>query len=390
MPSNEALCLFLNQLGARVSDNGPESVTVRQYRTGFREIVEGTGELYLFPSLALFRTPPGTTASKTPERMEQYDFSASEERKSNASWPKETALRNLSRPVPYHGSELHRAPSELANRALDSFAFLVAANLRQFFGIQLRRHAQGGSGACAGKARDIASFFLDGTAGRCSKQEGKPIDILGASTSFHLEESEECDIELGVGPQRLTFHMDVDLCILGQKMPIPIKASGEMKASFETGSNLITGVTLTLDTIQLLQSMRTQARLVVLKAVAKKGFPVIHTDALVPIPQTSSDTHQNKDVAADKMKKLALCASLELATAINDSSPLSRGAKEDTPSRHSSTAKRRLSAAMGARALFVFPGEKPSLSAQTQKIARKNPLLGQSASSMLGQLVNQA
>lgn len=417
-PDTEAQCLFLNQLGSRVSDNNPKATAMHRHcsapNASVEEIKNETRGQYCFPSLALFGILPtaaaASTSTTTSEQQRrtgtQYDFRKNaEEPKSGAASrsPKECALRHLSAPVRYHAADVHGAPSEMANRALDSFAFLVAANLRQFFAIQRRRHRHGRSSeACAAKAKHIASFFLDGTTtGGCGS---KPIDIVGGSTSFYLEEGEDedCDRDLGAGPQCIVFHMNVDLCILGCKVSIPMKTVGQLEATFATSTGRIIGANVTLEMNQLLLSMRTQARLVVLKAVAKKGFPVMHTDSPVTILHHSTadsgdNTARTNAPSGNKMTKLAICASLELAATINDSSPLSLVRSEvDSQERVrvSSTGKRRLGAAMGAGALFVLPGSKKRLMGRAPlplKIAGKFPAsLGQVVPNMVGQLVHQS
>mmetsp|Transcript_32163 Transcript_32163/g.96372 ORF Transcript_32163/g.96372 Transcript_32163/m.96372 type:complete len:407 (-) Transcript_32163:136-1356(-) len=374
MPSNnEALCFFLNQLGSR----SMKDVPIRR-PSSLKNIVRGNGEesaQYSFPSLALFRMRPEVAAPIPLERPARYDFSTSAEQKSGVAWPKETALHNLSTPVRYTSLELDRAPSEIANRALDSVSFLVAANLRQFLRTQLQRHATGSSRACALKARELASFFLDVKMGGQDEQGGKCIDVIGCSTSFHLHGDDSCDSELCEGTHPITFHMDVDVCVLGRKTTIPVKTEGQVNASFEKDTGRITGVAITLDVNQLLLSMRTQGRLVVLKAVAQKGFPVLHTDADCPDLSKEAQSDPEADqvretlppavVASDKMKNLALCASLELASVINDSSPLSMGASEGDPSRQKQkrTSKRRLTMTMGRPgALFAPSGKRAMIS----------------------------
>lgn len=407
---SDSLFFFLNQLGSRVRNDGQSELP----RTPQHLSCSSEGDMltsdpaarFCLPSLALFKTIPESDGgvhydfgkTKVPHKQDRKivaEGSTAASSASASSWAKERAVRNLSAPVWYrslsdcrtHGSR------DTVRRASDSFSFLLVANLRRFFAVQLRRHTRS-SGACAAKTKEIASAFL---------KDKKCIDVMGASTSFNLEECEShggnVDETKALDLQRVSFHMKVDVCVLETKMSILVKASGTLKATFEPGTSRIAGATLAVDPNELLLSMRTQARLLVLKAVAKGAFPIIHSDAPVGVsagagkcpPQLSTEEDEVPNLSSspnpeeaedapppslsseegDKMKKLALCASIELASVINDSSPLMQQQQQQPQQHRSSSAKRRLSAALGgsgsAATMLVLPGSKRAMLSQSSQ-----------------------
>ena len=236
-PCSDSLRLFISRLGASVSGDGTERKCGIGESSGLGESLPSIS-LATLPSLALFRLRFPLAHSKSSVRA-QYNFfepfvTPLSTFKANRTWPKEGALRNLSTPLIYKGVDLLRAPTEMAGRVLDSFAFLVIANLRQFFKIQLQRHEQTGDAKNLTRARYIATSFMGSikNGNEKGRDSNVPLDITSVSTSFGFSEDamgqEKKTAEPNIVSHNIIFKMEIKVSIHRISSCIQIEIPGNL------------------------------------------------------------------------------------------------------------------------------------------------------------------
>ena len=194
-----------------------------------------------------------------------------------------------------------------------------------------------------------------------------PIDVSYASSSFQVVDISSDD-EKDINQQQiclkanLVFNLLIDATVYGAKTNAIITAPATIHAYFHPGGdNLITRFELTIDAAKYLLSMRNQARAMVLKSVSHNDFPIVsgtHESSVL------SDHVQSE--SGSKMCKLALCASLELASVIAEDTSALREPSKTTTKATLSTAgakpgsKRRMSLMQSAR-MMAAPGNNKRL-----------------------------
>ena len=320
----------------------------------------------LFPSLAVFK-PTSTTNSSAATSSQgsgmngQYDYESTQSQDISSSSALQTAHEVISIPMPASSQEVPAGIRDMTSRALDSFAFLTVANTKQFFKIQLERHRQDSSKDVRDRAENIATSYLTSMT---STQGDIPIDVSYASSSFQVVDI-STDDEKDINQQQiclkanLVFNLLIDAAVYGAKTNAIITAPATIHAYFHPGGdNLIDRFELTIDAAKYLLSMRNQARAMVLKSVSHNDFPVVsgtHESSVL------SDHVQSE--SGSKMCKLALCASLELASVIAEDTSALREPSKTTKKATSSTAiakpgsKRRMSLKQSAR-MIAAPANK--------------------------------
>lgn len=299
-----------------------------------------------FPSLAVFKPAEHSSLGMT----SRYDYASTQDKDCSSSWALNTALENTSLPISTPTEDIPTATREMASRALDTFAFLTVANTKQFFKIQLERHHQESPKDVADRAQEVATAYFTSMT---SAQSGDlPIDVSCASTSFQIADivnkpaEEEDQVNDKDAPTclkaNLVFNISIDANVHGAKTNAIITAPATIHAYFHGGNNLIDRVDLAVDAPKFLLSMRNQARAMVLKSVSHKDFPVI------------SSTHESNFLSdsvqctsGSKMTKLAICASLELASVIAEDKTTLASLSPSPPRK--TTSKRHLSLTQTAK-----------------------------------------
>jgi hypothetical protein len=249
---------------------------------------------------------------------------------------------------------------DMTSRALDSFAFLTVANTKQFFKIQLERHRQDSPKDVRDRAENLATSYLTSMT---STQDDIPIDVSYASSSFQLVDmstTEEKNIDGTICLKaNLVFNLLIDATVYGAKTNAIITAPATIHAYFQPGGdNLIDRFEVTVDAAKYLLSMRNQARAMVFKSVSHNDFPVVsgtHESSVL------SDHVQSE--SGSKMCKLALCASLELASVIAEDTSALREPSKPTKKVTAGTtrpngSKRRLSLKQSSQMLAVPPNKR--------------------------------
>ena len=316
----------------------------------------------LFPSLAVFK-PTSTTSSPSGQGSGmngQYDYNSTQSKDISSSSALQTAYEVISFPIPTSSQDVPAAMLDMTSRALDSFAFLTVANTKQFFKIQLERHRQESPKDVRDRAENLATSYLTSMT---STQSDIPIDVSYASSSFQLVDmstAEEKNIDGTICLKaNLVFNLLIDATVYGAKTNAIITAPATIHAYFQPGGdNLIDRFELTVDAAKYLLSMRNQARAMVFKSVSHNDFPVVsgtHESSVL------SDHVQSE--SGSKMCKLALCASLELASVIaEDTSALREPPKPTKKAAVGTTkpngSKRRLSLKQSSQMLAVPPNKR--------------------------------
>jgi hypothetical protein len=291
-----------------------------------------------------------------------YDYDSTRSEDVSSSSALQTAHDVISIPMPASSQNVPAGIRDMTSRALDSFAFLTVANTKQFFKIQLERHRQDSPKDVRNRAESIASSYLTSMT---SMQGEIPIDVSYASSSFQIVDISKNDDEKNANQQQicleanLIFNLLIDATVYGAKTNAIITAPATVRAYFQPGGdNLIDRFELTIDAAKYLLSMRNQARAMVLKSVSHNDFPVVsgtHESSVL------SDHVQSE--SGSKMCKLALCASLELASVVaEDTSALREPPKTTKKAVLNITStkpgsKRRMSIKQSAR-MLAAPGNK--------------------------------
>jgi hypothetical protein len=293
-----------------------------------------------------------------------YDYDSTRSEDVSSSSALQTAHDVISIPMPASSQNVPAGIRDMTSRALDSFAFLTVANTKQFFKIQLERHRQDSPKDVRNRAESIASSYLTSMT---SMQGEIPIDVSYASSSFQIVDISKNDDEKNANQQQicleanLIFNLLIDATVYGAKTNAIITAPATVRAYFQPGGdNLIDRFELTIDAAKYLLSMRNQARAMVLKSVSHNDFPIVsgtHESSVL------SDHVQSE--SGSKMCKLALCASLELASVIAEDTSALRELPKTTKNATLGTAsskpssKRRLSLTHPARMLAAPTNKRP-------------------------------
>lgn len=312
-----------------------------------------------FPSLSLSSSKSRAAGSnKTPtsppsQGMECCTNDTHCTRLLTSSEAKKLAIHNLALPIPHKRSNMQSAPASLARNALDSFAMLVGANLRQFFKIQLQKNfpKTEESNFFEAKSREIAASYF------CSNLEGDdenwvsrshPVRILRARTHFRVcdntctkENAEARSNKYGYEEKSFVFFVMVEIDIHGSTFPVSFQAPGQITGSFPLKENsLMDQVKLTINTEKLLLSMRNQARLIVLKVVTFRNVP---TDDLTANLKETQAPLTVVNTFGDKFERVVFCATLQLASITADINCLANceAATRKKPSEESSLPSRK-------------------------------------------------
>lgn len=346
--------------------NNPIAVSSDESSVDSFSAAHDDSEPSLFPSLAVFKPTSTTNSSATTSGQGsgmngQYDYESTQIEHISSSLALQTAHEVISIPTPASAQDVPAGIRNMTSRALDSFAFLTVANTKQFFNIQLERHRQESPKDVRDRAENIATSYLTSMT---STEGDMPIDVSYASSSFQVVDISNED-EKGIYQQEiclkanLVFNLLIDATVYGAKTNAIITAPATIHAYFHPGGdNLITRFELTIDAAKYLLSMRNQARAMVLKSVSHNDFPVVsgtHESSVL------SDHVQSE--SGSKMCKLALCASLELASVVaEDTSALREPPKTTKKAVLNITStkpgsKRRMSLKQSAR-MLAAPGNK--------------------------------
>lgn len=301
----------------------------------------------------------------------QYDYESTQSENISSSMALQTAHEVISIPMPASSQDVPAGLKDMTSRALDSFAFLTVANTKQFFNIQLERHRQDSPKDVRDRAENIATSYLTSMT---STEGDIPIDVSYVSSSFQVVDI-STDDERDINQQEiclkanLVFNLLIDATVYGAKTNAIITAPAIIHAFFHPcGDNLITRFELTIDAAKYLLSMRNQARAMVLKSVSHNDFPIVsgtHESSVL------SDHVQSE--SGSKMCKLALCASLELASVIaEDTSALReppKTAKKATLGTASAKpgSKRRMSLKQSARMMAAPTNKRLRRTSSTPK-----------------------
>ena len=316
----------------------------------------------LFPSLAVFKptstTPPPSGQGSGMDG--QYDYNSTQSKDISSSSALQTAHEVTSSPIPTSSQDVPAAMLDMTSRALDSFAFLTVANTKQFFKIQLERHGQDSPKDVRDRAENLATSYLTSMT---STQSDIPIDVSYASSSFQLVDmstAEEMNIDGTICLKaNLVFNLSIDATVYGATTNAIITAPATIHAYFQPGGdNLIDRFELTIDAAKYLLSMRNQARAMVFKSVSHNNFPVVSGTQ-----ESSVLSDHVQSESGSKICKLALCASLELASVIVEDTSAPREPPKPTKKAAVSTtmpnvSKRRLSLKQSSQMLAGPPNKR--------------------------------
>ena len=203
----------------------------------------------------------------------------SDQRKMNVNRHDMAAL-NLATPTSVDRDNMEEIPRLILKSIYESFDLLIVSRLRCSLLILLQKTMKNGQGSEV----DILMQLLSTQA---------PIALTTIVTSFHVFPTNDSQ-----GHKRLSslvlplsFEAVIDFKAVGKMITVPLKAPGTISGRFDSTDGLLTQVEIALDTIELLDCMMKQARLVVRKTlqVAANLTTVITHKKQLPKPANQTD-----------------------------------------------------------------------------------------------------
>ncbi len=208
------------------------------------------------------------------------------------------AALNLATPTSVDRDNMEKIPSLILKSIYESFDLLIMSRLRCSLLILLQKTMKNGQGSEANILMQLLSTQA-------------PIKLTTIVTSFHVfpRNDNRGHNRLSSLVLPLSFEAVIDFKSLGKMITVPLKAPGTISGHFDSTDGLLTQVEIALDTIELLDCMMKQARLVVRKTLQVAANLTTVISHKKQLPKTANQTDETD---ANPVKQL-LSSSLNLS-----------------------------------------------------------------------------